>query len=51
MTPYREALENILKVPIKVVTVASEKEFIHLDKHKGEWRMTITKSLVGEKHE
>ena len=46
MSVYREALENILSSPIKVVTVDSEKEFIHLDKEKNGWRLIITKSLV-----
>lgn len=46
MTPYRQAIESILSSPVKVVTVDSEKEFIHLDQHKGTWRLTITKSLV-----
>lgn len=45
---YREALERILSEPVKVVTVDSEKEFIHLDKEKNGWRLIITKGLLHE---
>jgi hypothetical protein len=46
MKTYREVIEEILSTKIKVATVDVEKEFVHLDKFKGEWRLVITKSLL-----
>lgn len=51
MSEYRKALESILLDKVRVTVVDVDKQFIHLDKAKGSWRMTISKSLLEVNHE
>lgn len=47
MSEYRKVIEKVLLDKLKVIVVDVDMEFIHLDKSKkGDWRLTITKSLL-----
>ena len=48
MKTFREILEGVIASPMKVVTVDTPVEFIHFDKMKDNWRLTISKSLLKE---
>jgi hypothetical protein len=51
MKNFRQIIEEIIANPVRITLVDVEKEFMHFDKFKGEWKLVMTKSLVEDTDE